>query len=182
MSYYDEIYEYTADNYGIITTAKAREMGIPNVELVKLAHRGRLFRIGHGVYRVKHYIPTMLDKYAEAVALVGGNAYNYGESVLAMHNLALVNPTAISVATTARVRKKLPAGITIMFRYSEDRITYYEGIPAQSVFDAIIVCRTSIMGERLENAVSEAYRQGLINEIEATTARKEIRNGHKGPE
>ena len=44
MSYYDGIYEYAADNYGLITSAEAKAIGVPNVELVKLAHRGRLTR------------------------------------------------------------------------------------------------------------------------------------------
>ena len=179
MSFYDEIYEHAADNYGLITSAKAKEIGIPSVELVKLAHRGRLRRIGHGVYRAKHYIPTPLDKYAEAVALVGKGAYIFGESVLSMHGLALVNPAVIYVATTARVRKTLPVGIALIFRKEEDHVACYEGIPSQSVFDAIIVCRSSVMSERLEDAVDEAYRQGLISEKEATFARKEIRNGRK---
>jgi len=179
MSFYDDIYEYAADNYGLITSAKAREIGIPNVALVKLAHREKLRRIGHGVYRVKHYIPTPLDKYAEAVTLAGKGAYIFGESVLAMHGLALVNPPVINVATTARVRKKFPRGIALIARKEEDPIVFYEGIPSQRVFEAIITCRTSVMSERLEDAINEAYRQSLINEKEATFARKEIRNGRE---
>ena len=62
---YDTIYEHAADNYGLITSSEAKVLGVPNIELVKLAHRGRLSRLGHGVYRVKHYIPTMYDKYCK---------------------------------------------------------------------------------------------------------------------
>ncbi|GHU62233.1 hypothetical protein AGMMS49983_03320 [Clostridia bacterium] len=51
-----------------------------------------------------------------------------------------------------------------------EQITYYEGIPSQSVFQAILTCKISIMKERLEDAVSEAQAQGLISEKEATLA------------
>jgi len=182
MSYYDDIYEYAADNYGLITSADARRIGIPNVELVKLAHRGRLLRIGQGVYRAKHYIPTPLDKYAEAVALAGKDTYIFGESVLAMHNLAFVNPAAITVATMARKRRKLPHGIVIITRQNMEQIIHYEGIPSQSVFDAIITCRTSVMSDRLKEAVGEAFRKGLISEEEAINTRKEINDGSKNTE
>ena len=78
MSYYDIIYEHAADNYGLITSAQAKELKIPSIELVKLSHRGRLQRLWQGVYRISHYIPVPLDKYAEAVAIVGEGAFIYG--------------------------------------------------------------------------------------------------------
>jgi hypothetical protein len=175
MSYYDDIYECAADNYGLITSFNARDIGIPNVELVKLAHRGRLIRIGHGVYRVAHYIPTPLDKYAEAVALVGRDAYVFGESVLSMHGLALVNPSVMSIATTKMVRKKLPMYIRCVLRNEDaDRIVRYEGIPAQSVLDSILMCKTTLMKERLEDAIIEARKQGLISEGESALAQNGI--------
>ena len=177
MSYYDDIYEYAADNYGLITSAIANELGIPRLELVKLERRGRLQRIGQGVYRVKHYIPTGLDKYAEAVAIVGKGAYIYGESVLAMCGLALVNPAIITVATTARVRKKLATGIKIVARKDGDQIKHFEGIPAQSMFEAVLACKGIVMSERLEEAVNEAYRLGYIDKEEAIFARKELKHG-----
>jgi predicted transcriptional regulator of viral defense system len=179
MSYYDEIYEYAADNYGLITSGEAKAIGIPNVELVKLAHRGRLTRIAQGVYRIEHYIPTAFDRYAEAVAIVGDGAYIYGESVLAMHGLALVNPAAIYVATPARIRKKLPQGIAAVLKKEAEQVTYYEGIAAQSVYGALLSCRNAVMSERLLEAVDEALRQGLITESEATTAREEISHARK---
>jgi len=174
MSYYDEIYEYAADNYGLITSGEAKAIGIPNVELVKLAHRGRLTRIAQGVYRVEHYIPTALDRYAEAVAIVGGGAYIFGESVLAMHGLALVNPAAVYVATPERIRKKLPQGIATVLMKETGQVTHYEGIASQSVYDALLACRNAVMSERLLEAVDEALRQGLITESDAALARKEI--------
>jgi len=179
MSYYDTIYEYAADNYGLITSAAAKVLDIPNVELVKLSHRGRLSRLGHGVYRIEHYIPTPQDKYAEAIALAGNDAYIYGESVLAMHGLAYVNPNVIYVATPKRVRKKLSPYIRIIQRDEGEKVVSYEGIPSQSVFAAILSCRNTVMTERLEDAVAEAERQGLITKDEASKARNELIDGRQ---
>ena len=174
MKNYDVIYEFAADRYGLITSREARTLGIPNVELVKLAHRGRLRRLGHGVYRIVQYIPTARDKYAEAVALVGCGSVIYGESVLAMHDLALVNPAVIYIAIQSKLRKKLPAYIKVI---DQDAILCpieYDGIPSQSVYEAIITCKGTIMSDRLLEAIRTAESQGLISETEAQTARMEI--------
>ena len=171
MSYYNIIYEYAADNYGLITSEKAKEMGVPNVELVKLAHRGRLVHVGHGVYRIIHYIPTFYDRYAEAIAMVGDDAVVYAESVLAMHNLAFVNPPAITVALRRRNRKKLPSYINVVNPDKPYSVTEYEGIPSQCVYEALIVCKNLVMTERLREATDESERLGLISVFEAIDVR-----------
>ena len=177
MTYYEIIYEHAADNFGLITSSEARGLDIPNVELVKLSHRGRLKRLGHGVYRIAHYIPSQYDKYAEAVAIVGENAFIFRESVLAMHGLALVNPTTISVATINRIRKTLPTYIKLFYvREDHCAVTSYEGIQSQSVLSALLACRGIIMTDRLESAVDEARRNGLITQAEAERAREELHN------
>jgi len=167
MNNYNIIYEHAADNYGLITSNEAKILGISNVELVKLAHRERIQRVGHGVYRIAHYVPTVNDKYAEAVALVGIGAIIFRESVLAMHNLALVNPTTINVAIPRRVRKKLPKYISLSHIEKPINEIMYEGIPSQSVFDAIVSCKNIIMTDRLIESAAEARKQGLISTKEA---------------
>jgi len=174
MNNYNIVYEHAADNYGLITSAKAKMLGIPNVELVKLAHRGKLQRVGYGVYRILHYIPTPYDKYAEAIALVGNDAAIYGESVLAMHGLALVNPVVIHVVTKIRNRKKMPKNIKVLFSKKDINKVNYEGIPSQSVYYAIITCKSTVMAERLLEAINEAERQGLISEEDSRNARMSL--------
>ena len=38
MTYYDQIFDEAVGNYGLISSSKAKEMGIPAIELVKLAN------------------------------------------------------------------------------------------------------------------------------------------------
>jgi predicted transcriptional regulator of viral defense system len=175
MTNYEEIYEHAADNYGLITSAEAKDMGIPAIELVKLAHRGRLVRVGQGVYRIHHYIPNPLDRYAEAIAIVGKDAFIYGESVLAMHGLALVNPRKITIATRERVRKKLPAYIEALKINTTEPVVRHEGIPSQSVSGAIRTCHGMVMTERLLDAVTDARNRGLVNDQEAKELARELK-------
>jgi len=163
MARFDDIYEIAADNYGVITFAQAQRVGVTGVEMNRFVQNGRLERLGQGVYQLTKYIPTPYDQYAIAVALVGDGAFIHGESVLAMHNLALVNPFKMSVATPKRVRKKLPKWITIVAADKEETPTNYEGIPSQSVANALY-CRRSVIKERLVDAVHDASHEGLIDE------------------
>lgn len=175
MSYYDDIYEIAADNYGVVTTAQAAEAGVPRQQVVLLARRGRLNRIGHGVYRLARWVPGPLDAYADAVALAGPESFIWGESVLAMHGLALVNPPAITVATPRRTRRSLPAGVRAVHVPAGTRHGSVEGIPAQEVADALLACRGLVMAERLVAAVDEAVAQGLVPASEAEELKGELR-------
>ena len=51
MTKFEYIYEIAADNHGLITSAQAREAGISNNELVQYAKRGRIAKVGHGIYQ-----------------------------------------------------------------------------------------------------------------------------------
>lgn len=173
MKHFDYIYEIAADNYGLVTAAEAREAGIVSAELKRWVDDGRLVRRGQGVYRLSRYVPTPFDRYAEACALVGDDAFLYGEAVLAMFGLALVNPVMLTVATPTRRRKKLPSWIKVI-QAPGDEATFNEGIPSQSVADAIMACRGIVMEERLLQAVEDARSRGLLDTAEYKALRREF--------
>lgn len=174
MTKYDDIYELAADNYGLITSAQARTIDITNNELVQYARRGKVERIGQGLYKLVQYIPTPYDSYAEAVALVGPDAYLYGESVIAMHELAPTNPNYVYVATPNRVRRKLPPYMKVFRIVEGEKTTLYEGIPSQTVADAIRSCRGKIMDERLRDATLMARARGYLTRAEEQELLEEL--------
>ena len=173
MAHFDDIYELAADNYGLITSAEAKNLGVAKSELNRWVGMGRLLKRGQGVYKLVRYVPTEYDRYAEAVALVGDGSFLFGEAVLAMHGLALANPRRISVGTTKRVRRELPEWVQPV-TVSGKTVTSYEGIPSQSLAEAILECRGIVMGERLKSAVEDARREGLITKDEFEHLRKEL--------
>ena len=167
MKSYDKLYDDAADNYGIITSAKARSLGISNMALVQLARRGRLIHIRRGIYRLAHYVPTEYDDYAQAVASAGDSAYLYGESVIALLNLVPTNPTRIYVAVKGRSRKKLQTGIFLKSAPLDYVPTPIQGIPCQRVGDAIRSAADTVSRDRLSDAALEAYRTGVLSKKEA---------------
>lgn len=173
MTHFDDIYELAADNYGLVTSAEAKSLGVVKSELNRWVGIGRLLKRGQGVYKLVRYVPTEYDRYAEAVALVGDGSFLFGEAVLAMHGLALVNPRRISVGTTKRVRRELPEWVQPV-TVSDKMVTSYEGIPSQSIAEAILECRGVVMEERLKSAIEDARREGLITKDEFERLRKEL--------
>jgi len=165
MTAYKTIYDEAIGNYGLITVAQAKDLGITNETLVKLASRGRLERIAQGVYRIEHYVPNAegLDPYACAVAKVGNGAYLWGPSVLAVHHLCPTNPSRIYVATPNRYRKKACPSLVVKDRAKNAEIDNYEGIKTQTVADAILSSQHIIMLDRLLEAARIACDRGLFD-------------------
>lgn len=166
MTKFDNIFEIAADNHGLITSAQARQAGISNNELVQYARRGRISKVGHGIYQLSRWIPEENDVYAWATTMVGPDALLYGESVIAMLGLAPTNPNRIFVATPRRVRRKLPKSLKVEKVEGIAPSAFYDGIPCQSAHDAILACEGKMLPERLLAATEEARKQGLISESE----------------
>ena len=78
MTKYEDIFDIAADNHGLITSAQAREAGITNNELVQYAKRGRVTKVGHGLYKLTQWVPEQNDAYAWAVMSVGPSAVRRG--------------------------------------------------------------------------------------------------------
>ena len=174
MTHYDDIYEVAADGHGIVTTAQADEVGVTTGEMSRWCSEGKLVRRGHGVYKLVRWVPTPYDEYAEAVALAGGSGFLWGESVLSMHGLAFVDPQAVTVATTKRVRRKLPAWVKLVPAPQDEQIVFYEGRPSQRVAAAIKSCEGTVMPARLADAAKQAHGEGLITADEYERLKEEF--------
>lgn len=172
VKYREIVREIALDHYGYVTTKGAAEAGVPAVELPKLAARGGLENVAYGLYRVPDIPPTAYDQFAEALLRAGEGTYLHGESVLALFGLADVNPRQIKVAVRRRARPKLPAFVELTHVKDEVHTTFYEGLEAQPVADAILECRGRIETERLLDAAKQARKEGLLTTTEWHRVRK----------
>ena len=176
MTKFEYIYEIAAGNHGLITSAQAREAGVSNNELVQYAKRGRIAKVGHGLYQLEQWVSGPSDTFAWAVMSVGPDALLYGESVIAMLDLAPTNPTRMFVATPRRTRRKLPESIKAEWIRGIKPTAAYNGIPCQSAHDAILACEGKMLPDRLEAAARAAHEQGLISKQQYRTLKKELRS------
>ena len=97
-----------------------------------------------------------------------------GESVLAMHNLALVTPARVHVAVRRRLRKELPDWIEIEKARSGMSEDNFNGIPCQKLAEVIRLLRGKILTDRLASAVREAGTRGLLDVFEYEALKKDF--------
>lgn len=174
-NYRSILYTIAAEHHGFVTTALAQAAGVPSVEVRKIASRGGMTNVAHGLYRVDGIDGGDRAPYAEAVLRVGHDGHLAGESVLALHNLALVNPRQITVATARRVRRAIPDYIRIVRKqYDPADLTTYDGIPSTTVERAIRDSIGSIIPERLRDATLNASDEGLIRRSSTAPLIQEI--------
>lgn len=173
MAIIDDIYD-AVDDYGLVTSSEARELGVSNQALVQLSRRGKLERVERGVYRVPVWPYQEQAPYATAVKAAGNGAYLFGESVLALLNLVPTDPRRMWVAVSKRVRRNLGKDVMLIERRPADETTFYEAIPCQRVKGAIVSAAHTMGRERAEQAADEALRQGYISQDEKHKIEKEL--------
>lgn len=173
MAKIDDIYD-AVDDYGLVTSAEGRALGVSDAELVQLAARGRLERVARGVYRVPVWPYQEQAPYAIAVRAAGEGAYLYGESVVALLGLCPTDPRAIWVAVPKRTRRDLGAGVRLVWRRGPDETTYYEGIACQRAAGAIRSAAATMGPERAAEAAHEAERKGYVTTAELAAIEEEV--------
>jgi hypothetical protein len=167
---------YAADHHGVVTGAAAAAPGVRAVELLHLVLGGELALIANDVYRLYDVI-TPLTEYAEAVALAGPGAILADDAVLALHDLAQVNPRRIRVAVPHPLPDdvELPATVEVLHReLAPADITEVESIPTMIVAAALRACRGRVMTERLLQGVDRALEEDLLDPATAEVLRVEF--------
>ena len=86
MAKIDLIYE-AVDDFGLITSAEAADLGMSRAEMVQQEKLGKLVRVARGVYRMPIWPSQPQAPYAIAVKAAGEDAFLYGESVVALLGL-----------------------------------------------------------------------------------------------
>ena len=149
------------DDYGLITSVEAAELGMSRAEIVQQAARGKLVRVARGVYRMPVWPDQREAPYAIAVKAAGCDAFLYGETVVALLNLAPVDPKTIWLASPKRCRRDLGPGVKVR-RLTGVTPVHLKGIACQPLPDAIAAAAVTLGKQRALHAARVALKQGLI--------------------
>lgn len=163
--------EHADGHLGYFTSHDAKALGVPVVELSKIAARGGVAHIAYGVYRMADWPASPRDRFLEATLLVGRDSYLSYDAPLALHGLIAadpINPARIRVATPRRVRRNLPTSVVMTRRYlpSTD-VTRFGGIPSTTVARALADCVGLLADDQIVDATHQARRLGLVTELES---------------
>ncbi len=171
-TYREQLFEIALDQHGFITTADARELGIPAIELRKLAHRGKLRHISRGVYKFSNLVGLPDENYFRALLEVGPDAFLIQDSVLSFHGLASVNPRKIKIGNFNRVRRKVDPNIQVIHLPDSNlKIEKRNGVRLTRLAKAILDSQKIVMSERLHEALIEGIEMGLISKDEERKVR-----------
>ena len=185
MGYADELWEIASSHHGVFTSSEAEEAGVPGVELRKMAARGTLERVARGVYRHPKVPVDRFTEAAGAVAAMGPSAYLEWDTVLCLHGLASVDPPFIHVGLTRPTTRSVPDRVRVSRRsaragagssadglglavhpLSEQDISHVEGVPALSVYRALLDAMGRIPTDRIDAALDDAVSRGLLDRRE----------------
>jgi predicted transcriptional regulator of viral defense system len=182
-SRFDELISLAEENDGLVTADHARQAGFTDSVLARLVQRGRIERTSRGVYRVPYLTPGRFSQYREAVLWARAN--RGPEQVAISHSTALAayeisdaNPHGIhiTIPKAARLRRQKPKGIVVHREdLSAEDITIYEGMPLTTIARTVADLLKS--GERIDlirQAISDARREGFIEESEAKQIRRRV--------
>jgi predicted transcriptional regulator of viral defense system len=179
----DELFQLAEANDGLFTSKQARENGIQDSVLVRLAQRGRLVRAARGVYRIAHFPPDRFAQYREAVLWAQAShgpeqAALSHETALLVFGLSDVNPAKVhlTVPQNARLRRQKPSWIVIHRAHLGPKdVTEHEGIAVTSVertiADALI---TTHRADLARQAIADARREGYLDKDQEARLRREL--------
>ncbi|NED98627.1 type IV toxin-antitoxin system AbiEi family antitoxin domain-containing protein [Phytoactinopolyspora halotolerans] len=161
-----QLWDVALDQYGYVTSRDARALDINVVELGKLAHRGQLEKVGHGVYRFPRYPVTQLDPYMLATLWAGGHGVLSHETILDLYELGDVNPAKIHMTIPRGHRLRRRGGELYVIHSADldaDQIGWFEGIPAVTPSTAIEQTIHVTPSHLARQAVHKAHDRGLID-------------------
>ncbi|MDR1079171.1 MAG: type IV toxin-antitoxin system AbiEi family antitoxin domain-containing protein [Propionibacteriaceae bacterium] len=177
----DRLRQAAFDQHGFVTTGQALELDVSNASLSMMVRRGRLERVGHGLYRVAQAPVSQYDEFHRAVLWAG-----FTETCLS-HDTALdawgisdINPNDIHITVGARRRivRALPKFYVVHKQDLEPKqITWWEGIPTVTAATAVEQCveagtPTYLIRQALERSaptgiISKPERDRLAGLLEA---------------
>lgn len=181
----DELIAIAEENDGLLTSKQARNAGILDSVLVRLAQRGRLERAARGVYRIAHFPQSKFSQYREAILWAEANhgpeepdvALSH-ETALALYGISDANPSLIhiTVPKTARLRRQRPKWIAV---HRGDLhpldVTLHEGLTVTTIAKTITdVLDTTGRIDLVRQAVTDARRTGYISDSEAARLKRQI--------
>ncbi len=177
---YDTVHELAVEQHGVFKAHQAVELGVAPNALVKMAVRGRLERLDHGLYRDVRVPEDRWTPYMAATLWPHGVVGLLGrETVLGLLDLSDVNPAAIHVMVPpgyrARHRAPPPGVVLLHAEVPEADRTAIEGVPSTTVARAIRDSAAARLGPALlQQAISDARRAGWLTAAEVAHLTDEL--------
>jgi predicted transcriptional regulator of viral defense system len=167
-----ELWDVAVDQYGYFTTQDATDLGIDPTTVVKLAHRGQVEHVAHGVYRFPELPVTEYDPYMLAVLWTGtADACLSHDTALAGYDVCDINPDRIHLTVPKGRRIRRRGGELYVVHHADltaDQLRWWHRIRTVTLPTAIAQCITSnVPTYLLRQALTGGRARGLLTAQEA---------------
>lgn len=186
--------EFGAEQWGLITSAQARALGVTAVQMKRLADRGALERVHHGIYRMTRlpYDPRQdlrvawvaLDPRTPAWERLSqpfpGGVVSH-RSAAQLHGLGDLDADLAEFTCRRRIRLSLPDVRIHTGTVEVHQWTVVDGLPVTTAQRTIAdLAATTIDGGHLAGIVRDALAHELVSvpELEQTLAASAFDYGH----
>ncbi|MDJ0420768.1 MULTISPECIES: type IV toxin-antitoxin system AbiEi family antitoxin domain-containing protein [Rhodococcus] len=186
--------EFGAEQWGLITSAQARMLGVTAVQMKRLADRGALERVHHGIYRMTRlpYDPRQdlrvawvaLDLHTPAWERLSqpfpGGVVSH-RSAAHLHEVGDLDADLTELTCRRRIRLRLPDIRIHTGTVAVDDWTVVDGLPVTTARRTIAdLAAEGIDGGHLAGIVRDALARELVSvpELESTLASSAFDYGH----
>jgi very-short-patch-repair endonuclease/predicted transcriptional regulator of viral defense system len=163
-----------ARQYGLVTRAQLREMGLGDSAIGKRAEAGRLHRVHHGVYAVGHRVLPARGTWMAATLACGRGAVLSHTSAAALWELRSSDAEVVHVTVpTAGGRRRRGLRIHRDPRLAPVEVTARHGIPVTTVSRTLLDIAGTLPPRRLQRAIDQAEVERLLDlaSLDAVIAR-----------
>jgi len=181
MTIRSDLWDVAVDQYGYVTTADARRLGVNRVELPKLAARDALVNVSRGVYRFPQWPVSGNDQLMEAVLWANDpTAVLSHDTALDVLGLCDVNPADVHVNVSGHNypirRVGQPDWLALHYdQLADAQRGWWEQIPTVTPATAIEQgTHSGVHPDLIRQAIDTALRRAMINTTTATRLNQEL--------
>lgn len=183
MTARQQLWDVAVDQYGYFTMRDALALGLERPTVIKIATRGQVEHVAHGVYRFAELPTTEFDPYMLAALWTGTpEACLSHDTALAGYDVCDINPDRIHLTVPRARRIRRRGGELYVLHYDdlrEDQIGWWHRIRAVTLPTAIAQCTASgVPAYLLRQALGSGRERGLLTatDVDDLTAALETRN------
>jgi predicted transcriptional regulator of viral defense system len=183
---WDDLYSVAAPQAGLFSLRQAVEAGYSPPLLEYHVGRGRVARVGRGVFRLVHF-PASDEEDLVALWLWSERRGVFShETALRLHELSDVLPAVTHLTLPKEVetrRRRVPAGVELHYQnVNKGDVTWKGPVPLTTALRTVLDCKQAAAApDILRQATRQGLRRGLFTR-EALSRAKEraIKKARKG--
>jgi predicted transcriptional regulator of viral defense system len=153
-----------ARQYGLVTRAQLRTLGLSDTAVSKRAAAGRLHRVHRGVYAVGHRVLPARGAWMAATLACGDGAVLSHAAAAALWELRPSDGAVVDVTVPSAGARRRP-GLRIHRdpRLAADEVAHRHGVPVTRVERTLLDLATTLPPRGLQRALDEAAVSGRLD-------------------